>query len=90
MGLNPNLIKDWWWVLVFYNVVVIFIAGFYVFLAVSKVKKDNKNTTMIQTQAQLSDFLHNIENETELVIDTEFKRVNTYYPLLCLVQISAK
>jgi hypothetical protein len=27
MGLNPNLIKDWWWVLVSYNVVVIFIAG---------------------------------------------------------------
>jgi ribonuclease D len=45
---------------------------------------------MIQTQAQLSDFLHNIENETELVIDTEFKRVNTYYPLLCLVQIATK
>jgi predicted RNase H-related nuclease YkuK (DUF458 family) len=43
MGLNPNLIKDWWWVLVSYNVVVVFIAGFYVFLAVSKVKRDNKN-----------------------------------------------
>jgi uncharacterized protein YqgV (UPF0045/DUF77 family) len=33
---------------------------------------------MIQTQAQLSDFLHAIEDETELAIDTEFKRVNTY------------
>jgi hypothetical protein len=43
MGINPYLIKDWWWVLVSYNVVVIFIAGFYVFLAVSKVKQDNKN-----------------------------------------------
>jgi ribonuclease D len=40
---------------------------------------------MIQTQTQLSDFLHAIEDETELAIDTEFKRVNTYYPLLCLV-----
>jgi hypothetical protein len=47
MGLNPNLIKDWWWVLVSYNVVVIFIAGFYVILAVSKVKKDNKNDVLI-------------------------------------------
>ncbi len=45
---------------------------------------------MIQTQAQLSDFLHAIEDETELAIDTEFKRVNTYYPLLCLVQIATK
>ena len=45
---------------------------------------------MIQTQAQLSDFLHNIKDETELVIDTEFKRVNTYYPLLCLVQIATE
>ncbi|SSC11383.1 ribonuclease D [thiotrophic endosymbiont of Bathymodiolus puteoserpentis (Logatchev)] len=45
---------------------------------------------MIQTQTQLSDFLHAIEDETELAIDTEFKRVNTYYPLLCLVQIATK
>jgi nitrogen fixation/metabolism regulation signal transduction histidine kinase len=46
MGLNPNLIKDWWWVLVSYNIVVVFIAGFYVFLAVSKVKRDNKNAVI--------------------------------------------
>jgi energy-coupling factor transporter transmembrane protein EcfT len=33
-------------VLVSYNIVVVFIAGFYVFLAVSKVKRDNKNAVI--------------------------------------------
>ncbi len=45
---------------------------------------------MIQTQVQLLNFLHAIKDETELAIDTEFKRVNTYYPVLCLVQIATK
>ncbi|HIM54837.1 MAG TPA: ribonuclease D [Gammaproteobacteria bacterium] len=45
---------------------------------------------MIQTQAQLYDFLNAIKGETELAIDTEFKRVSTYYPVLCLVQIATK
>jgi len=45
---------------------------------------------MIQTQAQLRDFLKAIQSETELAIDTEFKRVSTYYPVLCLVQIATK
>ena len=45
---------------------------------------------MIQTQAQLDDFLKTIQGETELAIDTEFKRVSTYYPVLCLVQIATK
>ena len=45
---------------------------------------------MIQTQAQLRDFLKAIQGETELAIDTEFKRVSTYYPVLCLVQIATK
>lgn len=45
---------------------------------------------MIQTQAQLRDFLNTIQDETELAIDTEFKRVSTYYPVLCLVQIATK
>ncbi len=43
---------------------------------------------MIQTQDQLNDFMSAIQSETELAIDTEFKRVNTYYPVLCLVQIA--
>ncbi len=45
---------------------------------------------MIQNQTQLLDFLSAIKNETELAIDTEFRRVNTYYPLLCLLQIATK
>ncbi|MEO1890431.1 MAG: ribonuclease D [Candidatus Thioglobus sp.] len=45
---------------------------------------------MIQTQTQLRDFLQAIQGETELAIDTEFKRVSTYYPVLCLVQIATK
>ncbi len=45
---------------------------------------------MIQTQAQLRNFLDAIQDETELAIDTEFKRVSTYYPVLCLVQIATK
>ena len=45
---------------------------------------------MIQTQRQLLAFLTAIEAETELAIDTEFKRTNTYYPMLCLLQIASK
>ncbi|CAB5505463.1 ribonuclease D [Bathymodiolus thermophilus thioautotrophic gill symbiont] len=45
---------------------------------------------MITNDKQLCDFLHNIKDETELAIDTEFKRINTYYPILCLVQIATK
>lgn len=45
---------------------------------------------MIVNDKQLCDFLHNIKDETELAIDTEFKRINTYYPILCLVQIATE
>ena len=45
---------------------------------------------MIQTQTQLLDFIARIENQTQLAIDTEFRRVNTYYPILCLLQIATK
>lgn len=43
MGLNPHLIKDWWWVLLTYNAIAILIVGFYVLVAVSKIKQNNKN-----------------------------------------------
>ena len=43
---------------------------------------------MIQTQTQLTEFLNKIAKETHLAIDTEFKRVDTFYPILCLVQIA--
>jgi ribonuclease D len=42
---------------------------------------------MIQTPSQLNDFLSRIESDTVLAIDTEFKRIDTYHPILCLLQI---
>jgi len=45
---------------------------------------------MIQTQTQLSEFLNLIKNETELAIDTEFRWVDTHYPIPCLIQIATK
>lgn len=45
---------------------------------------------MIQTKQQLNNFLLAIKDETQLAIDTEFKRTNTYYPVLCLLQIATK
>ncbi len=43
---------------------------------------------MIKNDIELYNFLRRIESENELAIDTEFKRINTYYPLLCLIQIA--
>ena len=43
---------------------------------------------MINTQKQLQNFLNAISGDSLLAIDTEFKRINTYYPELCLVQIA--
>ena len=43
---------------------------------------------MINTQQQLQNFLNTISGDYLLAIDTEFKRINTYYPKLCLVQIA--
>ena len=45
---------------------------------------------MINTQQQLQNFLNAISGDSLLAIDTEFKRINTYYPELCLVQIATK
>jgi len=43
---------------------------------------------LIQTTSQLERHLKTINSDSRLAIDTEFKRVNTYYPELCLVQIA--
>jgi len=43
---------------------------------------------LINTQQQLQNFLNTISGDYLLAIDTEFKRINTYYPELCLVQIA--
>ncbi|MBA5248550.1 MAG: ribonuclease D [Gammaproteobacteria bacterium] len=45
---------------------------------------------MITNNNELAEFLHRINNATELAIDTEFKWVNTYYPQLCLLQIATE
>ena len=45
---------------------------------------------MIQTDQQLKHFLTSIQSHTHLAIDTEFKRVDTFYPILCLVQIATE
>jgi len=44
--------------------------------------------TLIQTKSQLERHLKTINSDSRLAIDTEFKRINTYYPELCLVQIA--
>ena len=43
---------------------------------------------MIQTRSQLERYLKTINSDFRLAIDTEFKRINTYCPELCLVQIA--
>jgi|GEM_PF-152047 len=43
LGLNPHLIEEWWWILASYNVLMSFVAIYYIVYAVSKLKKDNKN-----------------------------------------------
>ena len=44
--------------------------------------------TLIKTKPQLERYLKTIKNYSRLAIDTEFKRINTYYPELCLIQIA--
>jgi len=44
---------------------------------------------LIQTQEQLNLYLKTINSDNTLGIDTEFRRIDTYYPQLCLVQISS-
>jgi ribonuclease D len=43
---------------------------------------------LIQTQRHLEKYIETIIHDSSLAIDTEFKRVDTYYPELCLVQIA--
>lgn len=45
---------------------------------------------LITSQAQLSDFCGRLMNEEFITVDTEFLREKTYYPKLCLIQISGK
>ena len=43
---------------------------------------------MIKNTSQLSQYLDQIKDETLLAIDTEFRRVDSYFPELCLIQIA--
>ena len=45
---------------------------------------------MIKTNTQLISYLDHIKDETLLAIDTEFRRVDSYFPELCLIQIATK
>jgi ribonuclease D len=43
---------------------------------------------LITTSAQLADFCSRLAQAPYVIVDTEFMRENTYYPDLCLVQLS--
>jgi ribonuclease D len=42
----------------------------------------------IDNEASLSELCNKLEQSNWLAVDTEFERVNTYYPELCLIQVS--
>jgi len=44
---------------------------------------------LIESKSQLNKYLHSIQNDTLLAIDTEFRRIDSYFPELCLIQIAA-
>ena len=56
------------------------------------IKYNNTKFTdlLIKTNTQLSHYLNYIKDETLLAIDTEFRRVDSYFPELCLIQIATK
>ena len=45
---------------------------------------------MIKNDEQLEKYLKNINNDAILGIDTEFRRIDSYSPELCLIQIASK
>ena len=44
---------------------------------------------MIESELQLNKYLQSIQNDSLLAIDTEFRRIDSYFPELCLIQIAA-
>ncbi len=46
------------------------------------------NFDFITTQSALDQLLDDVEGASELALDTEFERVRTYHPRLCLIQLA--
>ncbi len=44
--------------------------------------------TTITKQTELADFCHSLKGSEFITVDTEFMRENTYWPILCLVQVA--
>jgi ribonuclease D len=44
---------------------------------------------LITSESQLNKYLKSIQHQSLLAIDTEFRRIDSYYPELCLIQIAA-
>jgi len=44
---------------------------------------------LITSESQLNKYLQSIQNHSLLAIDTEFRRIDSYFPELCLIQIAA-
>ena len=43
---------------------------------------------MIKSNTDLENFCLKISKSVHIAIDTEFKRTDTYFPILCLIQIA--
>ena len=49
----------------------------------------NKATEFIDTQNSLNEFVKKLDGNAVIGIDTEFERIRTYYPKLCLIQVAS-
>jgi len=52
--------------------------------------KKNKAIEFIDSQKALNKFVTKLGNETSIAIDTEFERIRSYFPKLCLIQIASR
>ena len=53
-------------------------------------KNNQKLPNILETQDSINNFVSMISSTNTIGLDTEFVRIRTYYPKLCLVQISSK